>query len=648
MITAIRSLFTSALGKILALGFLVLIGLAFALSDVSGTANFGGPSSADAATVGDQSIGIGELRTRVQRAYDQARQQQPTLTLAAFVESGGLDDTLKGMMDGMAFSQYARKLGFSASKAQVDAKIAALPMVAGVTGQFDQARYESFLQQQGITDAELREDIARQILIEQIGGPVGTMPVVSPSMARPYATLLLEERRAKATFIAASALAPTTTPDDKVLTGWLAQNRAKYSLPERRVLRYAVFDRSAVTPPPVTDAEIAKAYKDEAQRFAASETRRFMQVIAPTRAAADAIAAKARSGTSLDDAAKASGLSASLTQMVSEQAYAGQASAAGAKQAFAAARGAIVGPIEAPLGFAVLRVDEVNRIPAKTLAQATPELREALAARGAQEAMVTFFNTVQDAVNGGASVEEIARDRKLQLVETPPILPGGRSPDQPAYALPALLAPMVGQAFLGSGEGEGQLAALVENEAFAIFEVKSILESAPPPLARIKDQLIADWRLEQGHRAARDKARAMVKAVEGGKQLAEAASAAGAGVGPVQEIGGTRAMLARQGERVPPEVSLIFSMAANSVKTLELPGNRGWMVISLGALNRPDPKAVEEARVAAVAAPLAGAFGNELLGQLLVDAKQRVGTEINQTAVDALKRELTGQTTAGL
>jgi len=647
MITAIRRTFSSTLGKILAIGFLILIGLAFALSDITGTANFSGVGSGDIAKVGKHSVGVGELRQRVQRAYDQARQQQPTLTLPQFIESGGLETALNSTIDARAFLLYARELGFAASKRQIDGRIADLPMFAGVTGKFDQARYESFLIQEGLSDTELREDIERQLLLEQMLGPIGTMPAVSPAMAQPYAALLLEERKGLATFIAASVLAPSTTPDDKMLATYLAQNSARYSLPERRVLRYAVFDRSAVTAAPETDAEIAAAFKQNAARYATSQTRRFRQVIAPSRSAAEAIAAKARGGQSLDAAALAAGLSSSLTQMTSQTAFAGQTSAATAKQGFAAARGAVIGPVEAPLGFAVYRVEEVNEITARTLAQATPELRDKLASDKAQEAMVSFFNTVQDAVNNGASVQEIAADRKLRLVETPALLPSGRAPDQAAFALPAILAPLVGQAFQGSGEGEPQLATLIENEAFAVYEVKSIIASAPPPLAQVRTTLVADWRLTQGHRAARDKARAMVKSVEGGQQLAAAATAAGTGVGPVQAIGGTRAQLARDGERVPPEVALLFSMAANSVKTLEIPGNRGWMVLSLGALTRPDPKSVDPARVAAVATPLAGAFGNELVAQLIADAKQRVGVEINANAVARLKADMSGKTPAG-
>lgn len=646
MITAIRSMFSSIVGRVLALAFLGLIGIAFALSDITNIGNVGGVAGGDVAKVGSEGIGVGELRQQVQRSYDQARQQQPTLTLPAFIESGGLDNALKTMIEARAFTLYARELGFAASKRQIDGRIADQPQFAGVTGKFDQNAYAAFLQQQGLSDAEVREDFERQILFEQLIQPIGSLPAVAPGLARPYAALLLEERKGDATFIAASAFAPTTTPNDTTLAAYLSQNRARYSLPERRVLRYAVFDRSAVTAPPVTDAEIAAAYKQNAARFAASQTRRFLQVIAPTRAVADKIAAAARGGQSFDAAAQAAGLSPSFTQQGDERFFANLTSAATAKQIFAAARGGIVGPVEAPLGFAVYRVEEVNIVPARTLAQATPELRAQLAATKAQEAMVDFYNAVQDAINNGASVEEVAAERKLKLVETPPLLPSGRAPEQASFALPAILAPVVGQAFQGATEGEGQLATLVENEAFAVFDVKQIIASAPPPLARIRDTLIADWRLTQGHRAARERARAIVKAVEGGQPLRTAAT--GTGVGAVQTIGGTRAQIARGGQGVPPEVALLFSMASNSVKTLEIPGNRGWMVLALGTLKRPDANAVEQARVDAVARPLAGAFGNELVAQLIADAKQRVGVEINNDAVTALKREMSGQSPAAL
>ncbi|HWT43013.1 MAG TPA: SurA N-terminal domain-containing protein [Sphingopyxis sp.] len=642
MITAIRAMFSSTIGKFLALAFVALVGVAFALGDVTGNSSFGGLGGANVAKVGSEEIGIGELRDRARQAYNQARQQQPGLTMAAFVESGGLDQVLDQLVEGLAFDQYATKMGFGVSKRLIDGRIADLPAFAGVSGKFDQKVFENFLRQNGLTETQLRRDLRQQLLIEQLAAPIATMPRIAQGMAQPYAALLMEQRRGQATFIPASPFAPTADPGDAALQTFLSQNKAKFTVPERRAIQYAVFDRSAVPVPAVTDAEIAKVYKDNAPQYAASETRRFAQVIVPDQAAATALVAKVRGGTSLASAAQAAGLSASTTGDLTQSAYAATSTAAAAKAAFAAKQGDLVGPTQTGLGWTVARVENVTARPARSLADASAEIRTELAKNKANEAIVDYYNKLQDAVNGGASIEEIATDRKLQLVETPALLPSGRVPSQPDYALAPELAPLVAQAFQAAGEGEGHIATLVENEKFAVYAVKSIVAAAPPPFAQIRPALLSEWRFAEGQKVARDKARAIVKSVEGGKSLADAVSAAGPNIGNVQTIGGRRAELGAGGKPVPPELALLFSMAKNSVKTLEIPGNRGWMVIALDEVQRPDPKSIEPARVAAIAQPLAPAFGNELIEQLAAEAKRRAGVTINKKLVDQLRAELTG------
>jgi peptidyl-prolyl cis-trans isomerase D len=642
MITFIRSLFSSTLGKFLALAFVALVGLAFALSDVTGNNSFGGVGGANAARVGDTDIGIGELRDAVRMAYNQARQQQPGLTMAAFVESGGLDDVLNQLIEGAAFDQYAGKLGFGVSKRLVDGRIADLPVFAGVSGSFDQTRFQAFLRENGLTEAQLRRDLRQQLLVEQLAAPIGTIPRMADSVAHPYAALLLEQRRGQATFIPSSPFAPATDPGDDALRKYLTQNVARYTVPERRVVQYALFDRGAAPVPAVTDAEIAEIYKANEAQFAASETRRFAQVVAPDQATASAIAAKVRGGAALAAAAQSTGLSAGTTSDLTQSAYAATTSADTAKAAFAAKQGELVGPLQTSLGWTVARVENVTMRPARSLADATPEIREELAKNKANEAIVDYYNAIQDAVNGGASVEEVAADRKLTVAETPALLPDGRAPDNAGFTLAPELAPLVAAAFQAGGEGEGSIATIVENEKFAVFAVKSIAAAAPPPFAQIRSSLLADWRLAEGQKIARDKARAIVKAVEGGQELAAAVRAAGPNIGSVQAIGGRRGELGANGQPVPPELALLFSMAQNSVKTLEIPGNRGWMVIALGDVQRPDPKTIDPKQIAAVATPLAPAFGNELIQQMSADARRRIGVTINKALVDQLRQELTG------
>ncbi|HMQ20742.1 MAG TPA: SurA N-terminal domain-containing protein, partial [Sphingopyxis sp.] len=487
MITAIRRLFSSALGKFIALAFVGLVGLAFALGDVTGMSNFSGFGGGgnNIARVGDEDIGYAELREQVRRDLEQARQQQPGLSMEAYIEGGGLQQSLDKLIDGLAFHQYARELGFGINKRLVDGRIADIPVFAGVTGQFDQTRYAAFLRDNRITEAQLRADIEGQLFAEQLAAPVGAMPRVGQGMAMPYAALPLEERRGEAVFIPASSFAPASDPGDAALQTYLTQNRTRFSIPERRVIQYAVFDRAIAPAPAVTDKEIADLYKANAERFAASETRRFMQVIAPDQATANAIAARVRGGTPLTAAATAAGLSAASTGTVTQSAYAALTNTAAARTAFAAGRGDVLGPTQTGLGWTVAQVDAITVTPAKTLAEATPEIRAQLEQAKANEGIFNFYNAIQDAVNGGAAIEEIAETNKLTLVETPALLPSGRSPAQPGFALAPEFAPLLAQAFQGGEEGEAHLATLVENEKFAVYAIKSIVAAAPPPFAQI-------------------------------------------------------------------------------------------------------------------------------------------------------------------
>ena len=61
MITFIRSLINSRWGAVVALAFIAMIALAFALGDVTGSNAFGGLSGGNVAKVGDRNISLGEF-----------------------------------------------------------------------------------------------------------------------------------------------------------------------------------------------------------------------------------------------------------------------------------------------------------------------------------------------------------------------------------------------------------------------------------------------------------------------------------------------------------------------------------------------------------------------------------------------------------
>src|SRR3546814_2925321 len=93
---------------------------------------------------------------------------------------------------------------------------------------------------------------------------------------------------------------------------------------------------------------------------------------------------------------------------VEKQDYAKSASAGAADAAFAAAQGAVVGPVQTPLGFAIARVEKITRVPGKTLAEARDALVGELTTTKSQEAMADLRDSIDDAIVGGATFAEVA------------------------------------------------------------------------------------------------------------------------------------------------------------------------------------------------------------------------------------------------
>lgn len=647
MITAIRRLFSSKVGAAIALGFVLLMGLAFAVTDVNGFMGSGasGVSGGNVARVGERQISINELRQRVDRAYTQQREQNPGLTREQFIASGAIDRILGELIDVYAVEQFARQNGFGVEKTVVDAAIASNPAFAGLNGNFDQAAFEAALQRNGITARDVRRDIENAAIARQLIGPFGTVTGVPRNVALPYTSLLLEQREGQATFIPAARFQPTGAPTEAQLQTYYRGQRTRYTVPERRALNFALLDESAVrTVPPVTDAEIAADFAANPAVYAASESRRLTQVIAGTRAVADRIAAAVRGGQSLAAAAQAAGLAAGPVTAANQERYAAATNAATARSVFAASQGALIGPQAVPLGFVIVRVEGIESRAATTLAEATPAIRTRLVERKRQDALSTLYNSIQDALNNGSTVAEVAQERGLTLRTTPPLISNGTAPDVPGFRPDPLMPALIGPAFLAGDGDPAQIITLQDNRIFALVEVGRIIAAAPPPLAQMRDRVIANWRLAEGARAARSRARAVVAAVEGGTDFAVAARAQAAG-GGVQALGGRRLDLTRSQGRVPPEIALLFSMAPGTARTLEMPLNAGWMVINLRRIVRGDPAGNDEL-IANVQQQFAGALGNEYVQAMVNAARRAVGVSISDTTVAELRRQLTGSANA--
>ncbi|MCU6452572.1 SurA N-terminal domain-containing protein [Sphingomonas sp. A2-49] len=642
MLSFFRRIINSKAGIVVTFIVLGVIALAFAAGDVTGLSGSKTGLTGDAvASVGGQKVVAAELRNRVQTELQAARQQDPTATMEQLLAQGGLQSTLDRTINSLALDAFGHDQGMVVSKRSVDGVIASIPGLRGPNGQFDPNLYQRLLADQKLTDAQIRTDIARDIMAQQLMLPTQGATQVPMKVALPYASLMLERRSGQIGIIPASAADAGPAPTDADLAAFYRRNVARYTVPERRVVRYATVSPDQVKARAVpTDAEVAAAYKQQAGRFAAAEKRTISQVVVADRAGADALAAKVRGGAAIADAARGAGLEPAVQTGVTKTAYAATSSPAIADAAFAAGKGALVGPIRGPLGWIVARVDVIEQTAGKTLEQARPELVADLSKQKLQQALADVHDKLDDALARNATFDEAVADQKLSARTTPALLANGTDPDAPAKPDPAVV-PVVAAAFQMVEGDPAQLVPVGTDGGFAVVAIGRVVAAAPRPLAQVRTQVLADVSADRARTAARKLATVILARVDKGMPLAQAMAASGRRLPPVQPAAASRAQLAAQQGNVQPPLALMFSMAQGHAKLLEAPDRAGWMIVKLDTIV-PGNAAGTPAAIAGTRGSIARLVGREYAEQFARAVRNVVGVKTDAGALGRVRADLAG------
>lgn len=643
MISFFRRFFASKIGLPIVLAFLALMALAFAASDITGS-TFGGVSGGDRlAVVGGEVIPIAELPVAANVALDQVRAQNPTLTMPEFVAEGGLDEVIDQLIDRFAVGEYGRRYGLRAGENLVNSEILKIPAFQGVTGNFDEQTYIAALRSRGLSDATFRRDLQDGLLEQQLLRSAMAAPQLPEKIARQYAALVLEKRKGEIALIPSAAFAPADNPSDAQLAAWYKDNRTQFIRPERRTLRFAVFgaDTLKVNAAP-TAAEIAERYKRDAAKYAASEERAVTAFVVPTQDAAKALAARVAGGASLEAVAREAGFTASTAEARDREAMAGATSFAFAQAAFKATQGGVIEPAQGTLGWYVARLDRIERTPARSLAQATPEITRQLTDEKRAAAIADLVAEIEGEVDGGTALASVAKTYGLKVETTPALLANGRAFGQPEVQIVPQLAPVLQTAFQME-ESEPQLAEVVPGEQFVIFEVARVEEASAPPLAEVKDAAIAGWKRAQGAILAKQAAERILAKVRGGTPLA-AAMAAENKPGFDREVIELerRELLARQRGRIAPPLVLMFSMAEGTAKTLAAPRDLGWYIVDLEDISTL-PLDQEGQLIAQTRQQLGQTLSEEYRSQATAAMRKELGVTRNANAIAAVRRQLIGE-----
>jgi peptidyl-prolyl cis-trans isomerase D len=467
----------------------------------------------------------------LQRRYEETMRDRfsPDVARALDFPQRALDQLVEDAL----LEHEAERLGVVVTDAELIDHITRMPELQD-DGRFNRDRLEAFLRAQR-DRGEFESEIRRALVFEHLQAlVVDGVGVTDGEVEERYR--LDEERVTLAVVrLAAADLEKEIALSDEDLERHLAAHADRYQVPTTVRARHAAYrpadfaDRVQVT-----DGEVAEYYElNKEERFTEPEQVRARHILveveagasderkAAARKKAEDLLAKVKAGrdfaalarTSSDDPGSAAqggdlGLFAH-----------GRMTPAFESAAFALAPGGVSDVVETPFGFHIIKVEEHRPGGLKPLESVRDEILRLLRdARGLDLARAQA-EADRRAVVGGKSLAEAVGTRTL--VETPPFAAGA---DVPGVGR----VPEFSEAAFGLGEHE--VSDLVETEA-AVYLLSPFarVEAHTPPLAEVREQVVAAARRERAEALARERAEALLARARA-VGLDEAAREAGASV----------------------------------------------------------------------------------------------------------------------
>jgi peptidyl-prolyl cis-trans isomerase D len=444
----------------LALGFMLLLIIpSFVFFGVQGYSRFTDPTNAPLAKVDGQTISRAEWENAHKRVLDQMRRQSPGVDPALLDTPQLKRDTLDGMVRERVLLAAANDLHLYPTVARMNRLFDSDPQFAGLRGSDGKISRE-LLAMQGMTpemfDQRLRQDFGvRQVL----AGILQTVP--APAGAASAALdAFLQRREVQMQRFDPAAYRARVTPTDAEIEAYYKAHADAFKAPEQASIEYVVLDLDGIGKTlAVSDADLRKAYADNAAKYGVPEERRASHILVKAdkdMPAAERQKARAKAEALLAEVRKTPAAFAELARKNSDDP--GSAAQGGDLNFFG--RGAMVKPfedtvfglkpgetsgiVETDFGFHIITLVAVRGGETKPFeavrAEVESELRKSLAQRRWAEAAEQFTNTVYEQSDSlQPAIDKLKLEKKTATVlRNPP--PGATGVLASAKLLDAVFA----------------------------------------------------------------------------------------------------------------------------------------------------------------------------------------------------------------
>ena len=554
---------------LLALIMLSLVGLGGTQTDVLGSLQ-----PPKVVSAGDRSQSPQEFRAEMDRRLQQVQtQQRRAVSYEELLAQVPLASILKGSADELGFFAWAWKTGIRPGNELVLRIIRAEPAFFDpVTQQFSEQAYASMLAQNKMTTAQNERDIRDRYT----GLHYASAATAGLRLPRVYGALYAnqtQQSRDARWFILTQAMAGTAPrPTDAQLTSFMSQHASELRTPELRSGTLVVFANPADQNIAISEEKVRARYEFRKDTLSTPERRTFTTLSAPTRAAADRIAAALRAGQTPAAVGEANDLQPANYVETPRSAIGDPAVAAAV---FGLGVDEVSAPVQARVGFVVARVTGIQPGREVSLEDARDEIVAELRDQEARGAIARRVEAFEAARRGGKSVDEAVREVGAIAVPVPAVSREGKNRDGqqlnvPAPVLEAMWKLTKGRANEPVGLGEGQ---------YFVVRVDDVTPPAMPSLDSVREMVTEAWIASENVRLLSARSDALAARLRAGEDIAAVAASVGATVVTEAGLKQEQDTVARLGQGV---MSAVFNGQAGQIFSQPQSANS----IAIGRIDR--------------------------------------------------------------
>jgi peptidyl-prolyl cis-trans isomerase D len=618
--------FSSKTGYRVFLGFVIgLIALSMLLYLVPQGTNTGEASTDSVAQVGNLTVTLAEVRQQLNQ-IERQNQVPPQL------ESLYAQQILKQLVFQKELEYEANRMGIRVSPDEIADRIRQfLPTAFNGDTPVAEDQYASQVQTRFQLTVPVFEELIRQGLLEEKFRRLVTDGIsASPAELQDQFRYANEKVKLDYALIKPEELEAKITPDEAEIKAAYEKNKAKYQVPERRIVRYGLVDTNqARQQVQVSDDELKAEYQQNIQQYQVPnrvhvEHILFMTVGKPDaeveeiRKKAEDVLKQAKKGANFEDLAKKNSEDPGTKDKGGDLGWViqGQTVPEFEKTAFSLPKGTVSDLVKTQYGFHIIKVLDKETAHTKSFEEVKDSLRAPFLLSKADKFASDTADKLSAAVRKSTKtpLDDLVKQFHLTAGETRPV-----SATDPLLELGNSADIKEAIFRLRTGELGGPIRT---DRGYVVLSLKEVLPAHQGSLEEVRDRVVTELKQQKANELARAKSDDLIKRVKAGEKFDAAAKALSLEPKTSDAISRSGSIT---GAASGKQLSAAFQLKAGDLgPPLSLGAN--WMVYRVADKTAPNPADFDKQK-------------KELTDQVLQD-KRGIAFEAFRSALEArLKQE---------